>query len=439
MGGMPRLAAWSPPGRSARLRGGVCGGSAEGGREELVEFWPSRASSACTRACNCSAVWRHWVRSAHSASMTVWASGRVAGRGGSVVMPPVSPLSASPSSYPVYAYHADYAETQASLITRSSEGITFRNPGSSRVPESDLLVGDRSDPRNPNLVFMFRSIGLAEEAGTGIPKILRAWRELGFHLPDIDVGTERHEFKLTLRHAHLLSTDDRAWLLSMGENWSEAEQLALVVARHEGHVDNVRLRRLTGQHASDTTKVLVSLRDRDLLQMAGAGRGARYELSALALTSTLPAVSAAAEVAAENQLSFIPLGEGSINSAAGSDNNGEGSTNKEGGFVNSGTIRESSSARLPWSELLEIADPIRARQRIAATITDDVVVRLCSRAALSVRDLAKLTNRTPANIHYVLRRLTNAERLTFLYPEKPNHPGQRYIAAASSGSSGATT
>lgn len=183
----------------------------------------------------------------------------------------------------------------------------------------------------------------------------------------------------------------------------------------------------------------MSLRDRDLLQMAGAGRGARYELSALALTSTLPAVSAAAEVAAENQLSFIPLGEGSINSAAGSDNNGEESTNKEGGFVNSGTIRESSSARLLWPELLEIAGPIRARQRIAATITDDVVVRLCSRAALSVRDLAELTNRTPANIHYVLRRLTNAERLTFLYPEKPNHPGQRYIAAASSGSSGATT
>ena len=47
--------------------------------------------------------------------------------------------------------HADYAEPQASLVTRSANGYFFRNPGSSRVPESDLLTGDRSDPRNPLL------------------------------------------------------------------------------------------------------------------------------------------------------------------------------------------------------------------------------------------------------------------------------------------------
>jgi ATP-dependent DNA helicase RecG len=86
--------------------------------------------------------------------------------------------------------HADYAETDASLIVRSPDGYFFRNPGSSRVSEFDLLAGDRSDPRNPELVRMFRYIGLAEEAGSGMPKIIRAWRELGFVLPDIDVGTD---------------------------------------------------------------------------------------------------------------------------------------------------------------------------------------------------------------------------------------------------------
>ena len=122
--------------------------------------------------------------------------------------------------------HTDYTETQASLIKRSPEGYLFRNPGSSRIAETDLLMGDRSDPRNPELVHMFRFIGLADEAGTGMPKIIKAWRELGFRLPAIDVGTERYEFSLLLRHAHLLSEEDRIWLRSLGEGWTEAEQTA---------------------------------------------------------------------------------------------------------------------------------------------------------------------------------------------------------------------
>ncbi|MBD2522952.1 RNA-binding domain-containing protein [Nostoc sp. FACHB-133] len=86
--------------------------------------------------------------------------------------------------------HADYAVPEASLIVRTPSGFLFRNPGSSRISEFDLLHGDRSDPRNPELVRMFRLIGLAEEAGTGIPKIIRAWRELGLEMPKIDAGTE---------------------------------------------------------------------------------------------------------------------------------------------------------------------------------------------------------------------------------------------------------
>jgi len=89
--------------------------------------------------------------------------------------------------------HADYADTQASLVVRSRAqgGFYFRNPGSSRVLQADLLRGDHSDPRNPELVHMFRLLGLAEEAGTGIPRIFKAWRDLGFRPPTLEVGTER--------------------------------------------------------------------------------------------------------------------------------------------------------------------------------------------------------------------------------------------------------
>jgi ATP-dependent DNA helicase RecG len=169
--------------------------------------------------------------------------------------------------------HADYTESDASLILRSADGFLFRNPGSSRVPEDDMLIGNRSDPRNPSLALMFRKIGLAEEAGTGIPKIIQVWREMGFQLPGIQPGSDRYEFTIELRYAHLLSDEDRRWLQSLGSQWSEAEQISLVMARHEGWVDNLRLRSLTGLHSADATSVLTGLRERGLLQQQGGGRG----------------------------------------------------------------------------------------------------------------------------------------------------------------------
>jgi ATP-dependent DNA helicase RecG len=199
--------------------------------------------------------------------------------------------------------HADYAETQVSLISRSPAGYIFRNPGDSRISVSDLLTGDRSDPRNPELVRMFRFIGLADEGGTGMPKILGAWRELGFQLPRIDIGGERYEFALRLRHVHLIAEDDRVWLRSLGEGWSEAEQLALVLARHDGDIDNVRLRSLTGLHSSDVTRILGALRDRDLLRMIGEGRNARYELGASAHKAASPIIAGSDRSDAEELVS----------------------------------------------------------------------------------------------------------------------------------------
>ncbi|MBA3450599.1 MAG: putative DNA binding domain-containing protein, partial [Chloroflexia bacterium] len=173
--------------------------------------------------------------------------------------------------------HTDYAETQASLIVRSPAGYRFRNPGNSRVAEADLLRGG-SDPRNPRLVQMFRYVGLAEEAGTGIPKIIEAWRALGYRGPAINVGTERYEFSLELRHSHFLAEDERIWLHGLGERFTEAERMALVRAKRGETVDNQTLSHITGQHPADTTKTLGGLRKQGLLIKQGAGRGVHYEL-----------------------------------------------------------------------------------------------------------------------------------------------------------------
>lgn len=191
--------------------------------------------------------------------------------------------------------HADYSESAALLVTASLQEYVFRNPGSSRIPEDDLLTGDRSDPRNPVLLRMFRQIALAEESGTGVPKILRIWREAGLQLPAVISDTERYEFSLTLKLVHLLSEQDRKWLARCAALASEGaqltvpavvaplapnEQLALIQARTAGSITNASVQALTGLHRADVTPLLVGLKDRGLLDRENTGRWANYRLPA---------------------------------------------------------------------------------------------------------------------------------------------------------------
>jgi predicted HTH transcriptional regulator len=280
--------------------------------------------------------------------------------------------------------HADYAETDVSLVTRSPAGYLFRNPGNSRIPEDDLMAGDRSDPRNPSLAFMFRQIGLAEEAGTGIPKILQAWRELGFRIPEIVGDTERYEFKLELRYAHLLSDDDREWIRSLGESWTEEEQIALVLARHEGTIDNLRLRRIMGIHSADATRVLSGLRNRQLLEPQSGGRWTWYRLTSKAV---------------------------------------------EGMQVGLGHTRAADEI-MDWGRLEDIARPAREKKRLNPEVRDSIVVRLCRDTPLSLDQLSRLLDRSRNSMRDVVQELLNAGQLDYLYPDHPTHPDQRYVAPA---------
>ena len=336
--------------------------------------------------------------------------------------------------------HADYAETGASLISRSTQGgYLFRNPGSSRVSESDLLVGDRSDPRNPILVQMFRYIGLAEEAGTGIPNIVRAWRDFGFRMPRIDVGTERYEFTLELRPVHFIEDEDRAWLQRMGDTWIEQEQLALVIAKHSDGVDNLTLRRVTGQHPVDVTKVLSSLRARGFLVMNRGGRQARYQLGPMAETNVAvqkpidslpnPKTGASTIVGQAPDVSQSP-NEGKSRSKGKASSSEDSAVRSEGKASSSedSAVRSEGIDGDIWTELMAISQSAREKSRIAPSLRDDIIVRLCTRADLSLPELSRLMSRSEAYMREALRSLIAAGRLAFLYPNQPNHPQQKYVA-----------
>ncbi len=296
--------------------------------------------------------------------------------------------------------HADYSEPMPSLVLQSPTECLFRNPGSSRVPPSDLYRENRSDPRNQTLVRMFRLIGLAEEAGTGIPAILSAWRELGYRFPEFQSLTERYEFTLTLRYIHMISESDRNWLEALGGGWSESEQFALVMARHEETIDNERLRGLAGLHPADATKVLVGLRDAGVLAMEGKRRGARYRLSAKAL-------------ALIGEPDFKDSGERLGNSRPSLGDSGK----------RLGNLPPELGEFIP--QFLEVTKPLAGRPWVPAGERDAVVLRLCAVTPLSTREIAILLEREPETARTAVRHLVSHGALSPVYPE-PNHPKQRY-------------
>ena len=79
--------------------------------------------------------------------------------------------------------------------------------------------------------------------------------------------------------------------------------------------------------------------------------------------------------------------------------------------------------------LQEIAQPARDRRRLDATTRDDILVKLCSVQPLSLRELSTFMDRDEGALREIVRALVNGRRLSFLYPDRPNHPKQKYTVA----------
>jgi ATP-dependent DNA helicase RecG len=337
--------------------------------------------------------------------------------------------------------HTDYFETDASLIQRSPDGYRFRNPGDSRVPAYDLFNKDRSDPRNPLLVRMFRLAGLAEEAGQGIATIRTLWQELGYRLPSIDVGAERYEFDIRLRYAHLMSEEDRRWLDALGQPISEMQRIALVLARHGEEVTNARLCQLSGSHPADVTKALRELRGWSLLDMDGGGRWASYRLSSLAEIASDVQRATRGSSDGERRASMIGGDDESMPTvgAACSNDRTTGGASALSAGASALSLRTSAGASAlsgvrnanaeQDERLARIAEIAKAQKRIAPEQFDDLLVRLCGVLPLSRAEIAGLTGRSQDWVSRRVSALVRADRLRLLYPDIATHPAQRYLSA----------
>jgi predicted HTH transcriptional regulator len=67
------------------------------------------------------------------------------------------------------------------------EVLVCENKNLLLISKDDLFQGGKSDCRNRVLQKMFQYIGMGEQAGSGYPKILRAWIEQHWQYPNVQL------------------------------------------------------------------------------------------------------------------------------------------------------------------------------------------------------------------------------------------------------------
>lgn len=96
--------------------------------------------------------------------------------------------------------HADYLLDAGTLkVIKRTDGFEFTNPGILKLPVEDIYQGGNSKPRNPRMQTMLRMIGFGDNAGSGFPAILSAWKNEGWVMPELKEDTRLNQITLTLK------------------------------------------------------------------------------------------------------------------------------------------------------------------------------------------------------------------------------------------------
>lgn len=162
--------------------------------------------------------------------------------------------------------HQDYSDVhRTARILWFRDGAVFENPGDSYVELSEMLDGGSSQVRNPKLVQLFRQAGYAEQAGSGIPKIIRTWRGARRAPPSITNDPGRKLYTLTLDWKPLKSRRDDAWYQKLGVEISEDAGRLLTFSREHGAFDLTRARLVTGLSGREAGSLVSYLVTQQLL------------------------------------------------------------------------------------------------------------------------------------------------------------------------------
>ncbi|MGF6267033.1 ATP-dependent DNA helicase RecG [Paraburkholderia youngii] len=334
--------------------------------------------------------------------------------------------------------HSDFSGRVSILVVKRPDMYGFRNPGLMRVPIEQAIRGGDSDCRNRLIQKMFQLVGAGDQAGSGVPRIFGVWKEQSWRSPVVHEKRDPEQTLFELRMASLLPADVVAELETVhGSQFAQLnalEKLIVVTASVEGFVDHKRVREITDEHPADITKTLSKLSRERLLVPSGHGRGTIYFDSNFV-------DSAGSSGLAE----FLPDDTPDDNAAAatgGAPDPSSGVTSKSSGGLtpssgglpaSSGGLDDESGSldrRAEAERVLALEYPGGLPGKLRAESMQQLILSLCAAAAFTLKELASFLNRDPDFLrkHYI-RPMVESGLLLPQYPDRANHPHQRYQTA----------
>ncbi len=311
--------------------------------------------------------------------------------------------------------HADYSASTSILVVKGPDYVGFRNPGLMRVSIDQALEGGQSDCRNRSLQRMFSLIGLGEQAGSGIPRVVENWKAQHYRFPELWESQEPESTLMRLRMVSLLPEETLAELRghfgSDFDRLGENERLAVTTARVESFVSNGRVQQITRLHPRDITILLKKLVERGYLLPDGHGRATTYRVSGLE----------AIDLAHSTDFSTHPSA-----SRMRSDDIPPSSDHLEA----SSDHLEASSDHLKTKLdpiLVEIAEPVRSRGKVLPELVEATILDLCRGRFLSLSEIANLLDRKSNGVRFrFIKPMLTKGLLERRFPQQPNHERQAY-------------
>jgi len=339
--------------------------------------------------------------------------------------------------------HADFTDRASVLVVKRPDMFGFRNPGLMRIPVEHALKGGDSDCRNRTLHKMFRLIGVGEQAGTGIPKILHGWKSQHWNPPKLyESETPFNQTLLELRMIDLFPEDVMAALRhrfgAKYDGLEEVERVALALAATEGTVTHSRLRSLRTEHPVDLSRMLQHLTQYGYLESTG-GRGAVYHLPGSSIPTPDDVFGHSSRFSDPSSPNLDPS---SPNLSVSSPNLDLSSPNLDDDRDGNGCLLTSQLPLPMVDDLTKLTEPFRSQLETLASeprrkgkidrdLMSEVVLNICRDRFVTLSCLAELVNRRPETLReQYLKRMVQSKTLSMAFPKTPTHEKQAYTTTS---------
>ena len=179
--------------------------------------------------------------------------------------------------------HRDYSLRGAAVEVRLyDDAVEVESPGTLAGYVTVENLREARYSRNERVMDALQRLGLVEEAGQGIDRMIAEMEDALLDPPQFEERSA--SFVVRLRGGSVVAAEDRLWVSQFGRlDLGPDAKVALVFARRSGAITNEQLRRLRPLDRDASRETLQDLVTRGLLEAFGRGRGTGYRLSELAV------------------------------------------------------------------------------------------------------------------------------------------------------------